>query len=285
MLKILAVSGLTTVQDRGRPGFAHMGVPASGVLDRGAAALANRLVGNPPDAAVLEVTFGGLRFRVSRPARLAVTGAPAPLRAGARPLATDTLHHLPGAVEVDLGSPSRGVRNYVALGGGIAAPQTLGSRSTDLLSGLGPAPLRAGDVLDLGPPPPFTPAVGQAPVARIPDVLVLRLREGPRADWFTRESVDALATSRYLVSPDSNRIGVRLDGPPLARRTGDELPSEGMVLGAVEVPHDGQPVILLADHPTTGGYPVVAVVHPADLDLLAQARPGAEVRLRFASRP
>jgi allophanate hydrolase subunit 2 len=154
----------------------------------------------------------------------------------------------------------------------------LGSRATDTLSGLGPPVLRTGDVLPVGPPggapaPVWfspRPAVAAGPVR-------LRVRLGPRDDWFTRSALTTFTTATYAVSPLSDRIGARLTGPPLARTSTGELPSEGIVLGAVQVPPDGQPLVFLANHPTTGGYPVIAVVDEPDLPLLAQARPGTTV--------
>jgi biotin-dependent carboxylase-like uncharacterized protein len=277
---VLSAGPLTTVQDLGRFGLAHLGVPRSGPGDRGAAALANRLVGNPPQAALLEVTAGGLQLRLPDTRRVAVTGAQTEVRLGGRALASHTLgYSTPGAV-LTVGRPARGVRSYVAISGGLDVEPVLGSRSTDVLSGLGPAPLREGDLLPLGRSAPFIPVVGWAPPPAVPEVIWLRLRWGPRADWFTPQSVQAFTGGSYEVSPLSNRIAVRLRGPALARRPEfGELASEGMATGAVEVPADGQPLVFLADHPTTGGYPVIGVVHPDDLDLLAQAAPG--IRLRF----
>ncbi len=180
---------------------------------------------------------------------------------------------VPAGAQLRIGPARYGVRGYLAVDGGIAVPPVLGSRSTDTLSGLGPAPLADGDLLPLGPP--TTPStVDFLPWSAPPSTVELRVRPGPRADWFA----DALPGRAYTVSPVSNRIAVRLTGPPLTRIRQDELPSEGLVLGAVQVPADGQPLVFLADHPTTGGYPVIAVVHPTDLFLLAQAAPGATVR-------
>ncbi|MYV97446.1 biotin-dependent carboxyltransferase family protein, partial [Streptomyces sp. SID3343] len=173
-----------------------------------------------------------------------------------------------------------GLRSYVAFAGGVAVEPVLGSRSTDLLSGLGPPPIVTGDVLPVGCGGAALPAPG-ADVARWqgpPAELVLPLLIGPRHDWFTPAALSDLARARYTVASASNRIGLRTDGPPLARRRTDELPSEGMVSGAVQVPSDGRPVVFLADHPVTGGYPVIGVVPPEHLTAIAQARPGTPVR-------
>ncbi len=155
----------------------------------------------------------------------------------------------------------------------------LGSRSADLLAGLGPEPLAAGAVLPLGPGPlPLATGCDAVPWPGVPGELVLRVRLGPRDGWFTERALRVFTTGAYRVSSASNRIGLRTEGPPLERAVTAELPSEGMVRGAVQVPPDGRPVVFLADHPTTGGYPVVAVVREADLAAAAQAAPGSTVR-------
>lgn len=271
---------LTTVQDRGRPGYAHLGVPRSGALDAPAAALANRLVGNPPDAAVLEITLGRLAARLERhPRWAALTGAAGPVTVDGRPVAHgEAFLWAPGRLTID--PPPAGVRSYLAVAGGIDVPPALGSRSTDLLAGLGPAPLEAGDELpltdDWGEPvaldvPPYRSAGG------------LRLHPGPRPEWFPPDALERLCGSAWTVLPASNRVGLRLAGEPVPRVEG-ELPSEGMVLGAVQVPPDGQPVVFLNDHPTTGGYPVIGVVDRADLWQCAQLRPGERVSFRRVTR-
>jgi len=265
VLRVESAGPLTTLQDRGRIGLAHLGVPRAGALDRPAADLANRLVGNPADAALLEVTLGGFVARSVAGAWVAVTGAG---------------HDHPRAQWVEPGHvveipvPSRGVRSYVAVGGGFQVDAVLGSRSTDTLAWVGPPQVVDGSELRLGgsaDPRPMD-------VPRLPRPGPLRLHPGPHAGFFDAGAVAALCAATYAVRPESNRVGLRLEGPPVLRRGEDELPSEGMVLGAVQVPPDGQPVVLLADHPPTGGYPVVAVVHPDDLWQCAQLRPGEPVR-------
>ncbi|MEW2418347.1 biotin-dependent carboxyltransferase family protein [Streptomyces sp. NPDC046866] len=284
-LEVVRPGALTTVQDQGRPGYAHLGVPRSGALDAGAYALANRLLGNPPDAAALETTVDGVGLRVRGPAgtaaTVAVTGAPCAVRISGRPVAWGAPVRVPAGAVLEVGRAESGVRSYVAVRGGLGVQPVLGSRSTDLLSGLGPAVPVAGTVLPVGPAGP-APVCG-ADALRVPGApaeLVLPLGPGPRADWFEPASLAALWRSAYRVSPASNRIGLRTEaGPPLARARSGELPSEGMVLGAVQVPPDGMPVVFLADHPVTGGYPVVGVVPPGPaLDAAAQARPGTTVR-------
>jgi biotin-dependent carboxylase-like uncharacterized protein len=275
MLEVLVAGPLTTVQDLGRPGYAHLGVPRSGALDGPALRAANRLVGNDPGAAGLEITLAGCRVRPGRAVTIAVTGAPATVTVDGAEVAFGAGVAVRPGQTVHIGRCIRGVRSYLAVDGGLAVPAVLGSRSTDTLSGLGPHPLRNKDILPLGPPGTAEPS--EIRQADTPSTVELRVRPGPRDDWFTAAAWDVLCGHRYQVTPMSNRVGARLAGPGLSRAVAGELPSEGMVLGGVQVPADGQPLVFLADHPTTGGYPVIGVVHPADLPLLAQARPGSSV--------
>ena len=273
---------LMTVQDLGRAGFAELGVPGSGAADVRSFTLANRLVGNPEGAAALELTFGGACLRFTEPAWIAVTGAPAPWTLDGRPQGRDAPCFVPSGATVDFGVPPRGLRTYVAVRGGIAVEPVLGSRATDLLSGLGPLPPGAGARLPVGVPEGAFPEVDVAAVAEPASDPVLRVVPGPRDDWFPPEALRLLTSSRYEVTPRSNRVGVRLDGPALTRSREGELPSEGMVTGALQVPPDGLPILFLADHPTTGGYPVIAVVVTADLPLAGQLRPGDRPRFHLA---
>jgi biotin-dependent carboxylase-like uncharacterized protein len=277
-LAVVRAGALTTVQDLGRPGYAHLGVPRSGALDAPAAALVNRLVGNPPGAAVLETTLTGCAVRPRSAVTVAVGGAPCAVTVDGGPAAWGAPVRVPAGALLDVGAARAGLRSYVAVSGGVAVEPVLGSRSTDLLSGLGPAPLTDGAVLPLGRPGEPHARVDAAPQPAPPAELVLRVTLGPRDDWFTPEALRAFTSRPYRVSAASNRIGLRTEGPAVARALTGELPSEGMVLGAVQVPPDGRPVVFLADHPTTGGYPVIAVVHPTDLAAAAQAVPGTPVR-------
>jgi biotin-dependent carboxylase-like uncharacterized protein len=249
-------------------------VPHSGAADQVSLRLANRLAGNPEDAAGLELTFGGAALRFESAAWIAVTGAALPAgRAG-----MNAPCHIPAGAVVEFGTPSAGVRTYVAVRGGIDVPPVLGSRSADLLSGLGPAPLSAGDRLPVGLPT-GTISVDVAPGFEPEAEPVLRITPGPRDDWF--EALTPLVGGVYEVTTKSNRVGVRLDGPALTRRREGELASEGMVTGALQVPPNGLPIVFLADHPTTGGYPVAAVLASADIPRAAQLRPGQRVRFRL----
>lgn len=267
-IEIVSPGVLTTVQDLGRPGWAHVGVPPSGAADSRSLERGNRLVGNDGAAAALETTLIGPRLRFHRPALVAITG----LGRDDRPFT------VMAGEELDVGRVEHGARAYVCVRGGIDVVPVLGSRSTDLLTGLGPAPLRAGDRLSIGPEPATAPErLPPAPGVAEPS---LRIRPGPRDDWFAADAIDALVGTDWRVSPDSNRVGIRLTGPALRRERSDELLSEGIVTGALQVPPSGLPILLLNDHPTTGGYPVLAVVVSDDLPVAGQLRPGDAVSFR-----
>ncbi|HZM80793.1 MAG TPA: biotin-dependent carboxyltransferase family protein [Candidatus Limnocylindrales bacterium] len=273
MLEVLATGPVATVQDLGRRGYQQLGVPRSGALDRAALTRANLLVGNDPSAAGLELSLGRFRALFHADAVLAVAGAPAPVTIAGRPVELEAPQPIHAGEELRVAVPTRGLHVYLAIAGGIEVAPVLGSRSTDTLSGIGPPPLRPGTRLPLGSArgPSTKPPRTMDPPAEI------RVKFGPRDDWFT----DPLALTRnpYRLST-SNRIGARLDGPALTRSIPGELPSEGLIPGAIQVPGDGRPIVFLADHPATGGYPVIAVVHPDDLAFVAQARPGASVVFR-----
>ncbi|MCW1957858.1 MAG: biotin-dependent carboxyltransferase family protein [Mycobacterium sp.] len=285
-LQVLRTGPLALVEDLGRPGLANLGVGRSGAADRRAHALANRLVGNPDDAASLEITLGGFSARVVGGAvDVAVTGADARPAADGIPFGINGIHHLEEGQVLSLGIPVSGLRSYLAVRGGVDAPTVLGSRSYDTLSGIGPEPVRPGDLVAVGRPVGDFPVVDQAPIGPISGGTVdLRVVPGPREDWF--DDPDALVRTDWVISERSDRVGVRLVGAPLQHRRPDrQLPSEGATRGAVQVPPNGQPVILGPDHPVTGGYPVIGVVIDADTDKVAQLRPGQPVRLHWNSRP
>ena len=277
MIVVLEPGPLATVQDAGRHGYAHLGVPTAGPLDGPAARLGNRLVGNREDAAVAESLLGGLTVELREGRWVAVTGAPVEVSLDDRPAAHSAAFWAPSGAQVRLGRVARGMRCYLAVGGGIAVDPVLGSRSTDTLAWVGPPALATGAELPLGPAPE-RPAAADVPARRRTGSL--RVHPGPQAAWF--DSPRALYDEEWSVSEHSNRVGLRLRGTALAR-PGRELPSQGMVTGAIQVPADGQPVVFLADHPPTGGYPVIGVVDPADLWQCAQVRPGET--LRFTPAP
>jgi biotin-dependent carboxylase-like uncharacterized protein len=279
LITVLKAGPLTLVQDLGRPGYAHLGVPHSGAADLPAFVRANRLAGNPDAAAALEITLLGPQLRFNRDARIALTGAIMPATLDGRPIAHDRAVLVKSGQLLKLGAARKGVRTYLAIAGGIDVPPVLGSRSSDLMSGLGPAPLADGDSLNLSDLEDIDDA--PRPAAVIETVPQLKIMLGPRADWFQAGALQTLCNAPYTVLPASNRVGVRLDGPVLQRAITRELPSEGLVLGAIQVPADGRPLIFLADHPVTGGYPVIAVVASEDIPKVAQARPGSLLRFAF----
>jgi biotin-dependent carboxylase-like uncharacterized protein len=278
MIEVLQTGPLATVQDLGRPGHAALGVGVSGAADRQALRLANRLVGNPEGAAAIEITFGGFRARFADFARVALAGAPCDVTPGGM---HEPLYLRPGA-ELRVGPPEAGLRTYLAVAGGIDVAPVLGSRATDTLAGLGPERLREGDRLPVGPQRGEAPGVDAVPVAAPAADPVLRVLPGPRADWFADEARKQLVAASWEVTSDADRVGIRLDGPRLERTDERELPSEGMVEGALQVPPSGRPVLFLADHPVTGGYPVIAIVVEDDIPAAAQVRPGATIRFRRA---
>jgi biotin-dependent carboxylase-like uncharacterized protein len=290
-LVVEAVGPLALVEDLGRPGHASIGVTGSGAADRRALRLANRLLGNVEGAPALEVLLGGLAVRAEGTVRLCVTGAPAPLRIDDRAAPLDAPFDLRDGQVLTVGMPLTGLRTYLAVRGGLDVPLVLGSASTDPTMGVGPDPLAPGRRLAVGTSDEVVTAPVDVDVAA-PDAppvtdVVLRIVPGPRDDWFAPAALEALISRAWTVTADSDRVGVRLAGPRLDRAAGDprrELPSEAVVRGAVQVPHSGQPLVFLADHPTTGGYPVIAVVVDDDTDVLAQLRPGERVRFRRIPR-
>jgi len=284
VLEVLATGALALVEDLGRPGLAATGVGRSGAADRAALRLANRLVANAEDAAGLEVVFGGLAVRARGLLTVALTGAPAPADVDGTPVGHRAVLTLRAGQVLRLGTPPTGLRTYLAVRGGITVDPVLGSCSTDVLSGLGPEKLAPGDVLPVGPEPGAVPLVDVAPVADPPGgPVVLRAVPGPRADFLADPA--ALARATWTASSRSDRVGMRLEGDALERAGSGELPSEGLVRGSVQVPPGGEPVLFLADHPVTGGYPVAAVVLDADVDRAAQVRPGQQVRFVLVPPP
>ncbi|HEY7272901.1 MAG TPA: biotin-dependent carboxyltransferase family protein [Actinoplanes sp.] len=284
MIEVVRAGALTTVQDLGRPGLAHLGVGRSGAADLGSLRLANRLVGNAEGAACLEITFGNFEARFDPAATVALAGAPCPVSLSGRDKFMYGPIQLIRNDRLSVGVPTAGVRTYLAVRGGIAVEPVLGARSTDVLSGVGPEPVVTGMRLPVGDDAIDAPCVDMAPVPPIPAEIVLRVLPGPRDDWFTPEALTTLTSQPYAVSPQSNRVGIRLTGPALDRARDGELAPEGLVSGAVQVPPSGEPVVFLADHPVTGGYPIIAVVAEPDICLAAQARPGQVVRFRRERR-
>ncbi|MGO4251739.1 5-oxoprolinase/urea amidolyase family protein [Paenarthrobacter sp. TAF1] len=298
-LRILNPGALSLIEDLGRRGFGPLGVSAAGALDRASLRRSNRLVGNAPSAAAIESVNGGLTVEAVGDQVLAVTGAPTTLTVqspswfdddgdevspgGQRTVPMAAPFALLDGEVLTLGAPESGFRNYVAIRGGVDVPEVLGSRSADTMSGIGPAPLVIGQELPAGDATEST-AVGSPELQPgFPDegVTVLDVVPGPRADWFDQAALDSLTSQDWLVTPQSNRVGMRLDGTPLKRTREGELPSEGTMAGALQIPPAGLPVLFLADHPITGGYPVIGVVRDEHLDRAAQVPIGGRIRFRF----
>jgi antagonist of KipI len=275
----------STVQDLGRAGHLREGIPPSGPVDVRAFVMANRLVGNPDEAAGLECTVMGPRFTVERVCAIAVTGADAPVTVNdttAPQWATLVLK--PGDT-VRVGAAVNGVRVYVAFSGGIDVPRVLGSRATYLrgrLGGLEGRALRRGDTLRLaphtGPRRPRRLAAGEIPA--LESEPVIRVVLGPQADRFTKDGLHTLVSSSYLMLPQSDRMGARLSGPRIAHTKGHDIISDGIALGSIQVPGDGQPIVLLVDRQSTGGYTKVATVGSFDSGRIGQVKPGQRVRFR-----
>lgn len=277
MITVLATGASLTVQDLGRAGHAAWGVGSGGASDRSSLRLANRLVGNSEAAAAFEVLLGGAIFCFERPALIAVTGAATPLTIDGRAGRCDGPQSVPAGAVVALAAPDQQLRSYLAVRGGLDTPWILGSRSVDERSGLGRA-LRRGDALPVGEETVGWPTAEIAPRPAWPAGPVhLHATAGPHDDWFTVNSLRRFCDGPYVVDAASDRVGVRLSGPVMQRRVSDELLSEPTLRGAVEVPPDGLPIVFGADHPTTCGYPVVAVLESFSADLIAQCRPGQSI--------
>ena len=289
--RVLAAPMPAVFQDLGRFGQTGQGVSASGALDRGAFNAANRIVGNPANAPALELALGGFSFESNCRAVVGLAGAPCPVTVrdaegreqqfpAYQPIALE-----PGDV-VTIGQPKKGMRAYLTVRGGFDVAPVLGSAVTDTLAIVGPAPVTAGAVLVLKGDGEGLSSVSTTETAAFDppsagDVVTLDVVLGPRTDWFTEKGIETLTGQLWQVTPQSSRVGIRLTGDvPLERRDSAELPSEGTATGAIQVPHSGQPVLFLADHPLTGGYPVIGAVAEYHLDLAGQIPVNARIRFR-----
>lgn len=290
MIEVLAGGLISSVQDTGRPGSGHLGIGRAGAADPPALQLANALVGNVRTACGMEVTLRGPRLRLHRDAIVALTGASLPhARCNGEPLPMWQAHGCPAGSELDLGAMAEGCRSYLAISGGIDVAPWLGSRSSDLNARVGPMhgrALKAGDRLPVGessmslprrvrwsldPRPWFDPGT---PVE-------LHLLPGTHTSWLDADSLAALGQASFRVGSDSNRVGARLQGPALRLSDPLELVSEGVVAGVMQLPPGGQPIVLLNEHPVTGGYPRIAQLAAVDLPRLAQCRPGDMLRFSW----
>jgi biotin-dependent carboxylase-like uncharacterized protein len=284
MIRITDPGPQTTVQDLGRIGQLRYGIPPSGPIDVRAFVAANRLVGNADGAAGLECTLMGPRFTVEAACAMAVTGAETPVTInGDEAPRWTTLVLAPGDA-VRVGAARAGVRVYVAFSGGLDVPVVLGSRATYLrgrLGGVAGRALKRDDVLRLLPAP--MPPRQRLPPSAIPPLESepeIRVVLGPQADRFTDEGIAAFLAGPYRMLPQSDRMGARLSGPRIAHARGHDIISDGIALGSVQVPGDGQPIVLLVDRQSTGGYTKIATVGSFDIGRIGQVKPGQSVRFR-----
>lgn len=291
--------GLQTLyQDLGRQGNGNLGVTTSGSADRASAYTANAAVGNKANATLLE-NVGGCALTALAETVVCVTGAEADVTVSGRPVLLATPTIVPGGAQLTIGPARVGMRSYIAVRGGLIADTELGSAATDILSGLGPDPIAAGDTIAMALTPPESanalltnplrvkPAGTGAGTSTGVSAATVRCVLGPRNDWFTPEAVERFFSTEFTVSADSNRVGLRLDGANAIERSREgELPSEGMVAGSIQIPPSGQPVVFLRDHAVTGGYPVIATVISEDVDIAAQLPPGSTLRFeRYTPTP
>ncbi len=284
MIRVADPGPQTTVQDLGRFGHLGAGIPPSGPMDARSFVIANRLVGNPDNAAGLECTVVGPRFTLETACAIAVTGAEAPVTVNDAPAPAWATLALAAGDTVRIGAAKRGVRMYVAFAGGLDVPPALGSRATYLrgrLGGLEGRSLKRGDALGVRPAP--APAARRAAAAEIaafeaePEIRVVL---GPQADRFTDEGVATLLGGAWEMLPQSDRMGARLSGARIAHRRGHDIISDGIPLGGIQVPGDGQPIVLLVDRQSTGGYTKIATVGSFDIGRFGQVKPGQRVRFR-----
>lgn len=282
-LHILSSAFPISFQDGGRPGQGGQGVSGSGAMDLGAMRRANRALGNPAGAPVLEITLGPTRLRADMAMVLALAGA-AQARVAGHAVPSGAAFAVDAGDEIVIDPPMAGMRSYLALRGGYRVAPVLGSAARDSLAHIGPPELIQGAVIAPahGPATAVTPPEAQPQLPKPGDLVELPVTLGPRADWFTPEALRHFLAQEWQVTPQSSRVGIRLAGDAVTRVDAAELPSEGTEVGAIQIPHSGQPVLFLADHPLTGGYPVIATLLPSALDLAGQIPPGA--RIRFTAR-
>lgn len=288
MIEVIKPGFFTTVQDLGRWGYQRYGIGTAGALDSFALTAANLLLGNAEEAAGLEITLAGPLLKFHQDTLVAITGADLNPRLNEKPIPTWTAFFISAGSILSFGQKKSGVRAYLAVWGGIDVPPIMGSRSTYLLGrfgGLEGRPLKAGDILPLLPCPSQVPELAgrslpislRPPYQRNP---CLRVILGPFIDYFSAEGREAFLTSAYTITPQSDRMGYRLQGTPITRAINAELITCGLANGTIQVPPDGQPILLLADRQTIGGYPIIATVINADLPLAAQCAPGDKLRFQ-----
>jgi antagonist of KipI len=288
-VRVVKAGMLTTIQDRGRWGLQSQGVPVAGPMDPVSHRLANALVGNEADAATLEITLLGPQLEFDDERVIAVTGADFELALDGRPMPCLAPFIVPAESQLRFGARRRGARAYIAIAGGIQVQPTLGSRSTHLTSRLGGIdgrPVRAGDRLPLGDARPAQrtgPALPE-PVVPLPESgAVIRVLAGPQQEYFSDDALDVLQSGPYTIAQNSDRMGFRLIGPRLCHVRGADIISDPTPLGALQVPASGQPILLMADRQTSGGYPKIATVITADISVAGQLCPGETITFRLCT--
>ena len=290
-IEVLSPGLQTTIQDLGRFGYGHYGVPASGALDSFSLRIANRLVDNPEDSACVETTLMGLQLKALTDVCVAVTGADLQSQVNKQPLKMWCSHVVNKGDILSFAGPRSGCRAYIAFGGGIATPFVLGSRSTNLFSGFGGIEgrsLQKGDYLSIDSPQAKLSMSGRSLksqwVPKYPSTWTLRVVWGPQDNDFTNKGKQTLTHTRYTVSPQSDRTGIRLEGAEIQRKkdTAESIISEGLISGSIQVPGDGKPIIILGET-VSGGYRKIATIIAADLHLLGQIKPGDEIQFAAVS--
>ena len=291
-LRVITAGMQTTVQDRGRWGFQSRGVPVAGPMDPYSQRLANALVGNDADAATLEVTLVGPELEFDDERVVAVAGAEFELTVDGRSAPTSAAFVVAAGSRLRFGRRSRGARAYLAMAGGLAVPKIFGSRATHLVSAMGGIDgraLKAGDELPLGDPMRSRRTLSarpRSPILTLPDGhATIRVLPGPQQEYFASSALDALQSAPYTIGSNSDRMGFRLEGPALTHARGADIISDATPLGALQVPASGQPILLMADRQTTGGYPKIATAISADISLAGQLGPGDTISFAVCSPP
>ena len=287
MIRVIQPGMLTTVQDEGRSGYLAFGMPRAGVMDRYAARIANLLCGNPLAAAVLEMTIIGGSYCFESAARIAVCGAAMPLQLNGEPIEAWAAVDVTGGDVLEIGAATAGCRAYLAVAGGFEVALVMGSRSTYYRAGIGGfagRALKSGDVLHRGTPIPFAAAPVQLPAGLIPEYsseVEIRVMSGPQTNLFSAAGLNTLLTTTYTVSNEADRMGYRLEGEKIEHLNGPDIVSDALTPGAIQVPSSGQPIVMMVDCGTTGGYAKIATVIGPDLAKVAQTKP--QDILRFVS--
>lgn len=288
MITVINPGLLTTVQDKGRFGHRASGMPVSGVMDHYAHSVANIIVGNQEDCAVLETTLSGGKFRFHEDMLIAVTGADMNASVDGEKIANWSSYYVAKRSELEVRTSVNGLRGYLAVAGGIDVPLVMGSRSTYLpgnIGGFKGRALQKGDILYTGGNPQYRPKAFKVPDEYIPSYngkFYPRVIPGPQDDAFTEEAISVFFSSDYAVTSDANRMGYRLEGPAVKHISDADIVSDGISIGAIQIPGNGMPIVLMADAQTTGGYGKIGVIIKSDLNIIAQAKPGDNVRFRIS---